>query len=148
MLVDSTSWVVNQGPSYLTGREISTLLCQSQESLGGNTVVCILVGGEPGGGPPPGPPSPSSKPSSSKRSRRSRTTCATDMCEGEEVATKLEINSQRAIYERFLQPTLPVVPNQLVYDLLNSIALHNVLQVLYGESKPVVSNSILVFGIR
>ena len=62
IVVDSTSWVVNQGPSYLTGRYQYRSVSTEEK----NTAVCALVGGEPGGGPPPGPPSPSSEPSSSE----------------------------------------------------------------------------------
>jgi hypothetical protein len=58
------------------------------------------------------------------------------------------MNSQRAVYERLLQPTLLVTPHQLVYNLPDPVALHDVLQVLYGEPKPVVGHSILKFRIR
>ena len=57
----------------------------------------------------------------------------------------MEINSQRAIYQRLFQSTLLVIPHQLAYDLLDSIALHNVLQVLHRESKSVVGDPILGF---
>ena len=58
----------------------------------------------------------------------------------------MEMNSQRAIYQRLLQKTLLVIPHQLVYNLLDPIPLHDILQVFYGKTKPVVSHSILGFG--
>jgi hypothetical protein len=67
------------------------------------------------------------------------------MCGGEELVTKMEMNSQRTIYQRLFQPTLLVIPYQLVYNLLNPIALHNVLQILHGKAKSVVCHSILEF---
>jgi len=63
------------------------------------------------------------------------------------VATEMEINSQGTIYQRLFQPTLLVIPYQLVYNLLDPITLHDVLQVLEGMSKSVVGHSILWFKI-
>ena len=61
------------------------------------------------------------------------------------MVTEMEINSQRAIYQRLFQPTLVVIPNQLVYNMLDPVTLHNVLQVLHGKSEPMVGDAILEF---
>ena len=67
------------------------------------------------------------------------------MCGGEEVVTKMEINSQRTIYQRLFHHTLLMILYQLVYNLFNPIALHDVLQVFYRQPESVVSNPILGF---
>ena len=60
----------------------------------------------------------------------------------------MEINSQRAIYQRLFQPTLLVIPHQLANNLFNPIALHNVLQILHGKTKSVVGDPVLQFNGR
>jgi len=60
----------------------------------------------------------------------------------------MEINSQRAIYQRLFQPTLLVIPYQLVNDLLDPIPLHDILQVLHGKPKSVVGDPVLKFKSR
>jgi len=60
----------------------------------------------------------------------------------------MEINSQRAIYQRLFQPTLLVIPHQLADDQLDPIPLHNILQVLHGKPKSVVGDPVLEFKGR
>ena len=60
----------------------------------------------------------------------------------------MEINSQRAIYQRLFQPALLVIPYQLANNLLDPIALHNILQVLHGKPKSVVGDPVLEFNSR
>jgi len=60
----------------------------------------------------------------------------------------MEINSQRAVYQRLLQSTLLVILHQLANNLLDPITLHNVLQVLHGKPKSVVGDPVLEFKSR